>query len=214
MLSLARRCPAALLLGPHVDRYQSLRVSAAYSPIQVVLEPRNERVTDAIGVGPTFASAHPGTTRISLYPVVFSPRGQEWRQTLDNINVTDGTYAGDLERGMPQLLTHERTHCFLYTRDLAYGWDRCVVPANWDGSGPDPLENADSVSAIIFFLWCLISKPEWDFSTGIARWRGPIPYWITLFRTGFIQEDPEDVQPTEMEPRIIHLRNRDVVWRL
>jgi hypothetical protein len=132
------------------------------------------------------------------------------RRSLSNLTIREGDHVGDFDHNMAQLITHERTHCSLSTEDFEYGWDKCAILAAHPRPRVDPLENADSISAIVFYLCLLVCRPGWDFSEGIAQQRTPVPGWLFQYSKGIISADAVLMEPKRIEPRIVHLRDRDV----
>jgi hypothetical protein len=168
-----------------------------------------------VGAEPgVIAAAVPGRGLIFLFPVLFSAGQEILRRSLSEITIGEGTCVDDLWNGIAQTITHERSRCSLLTLDMVYRWDKCTVLAARHCQGTNLLDNADTVSAIVFFLWCLIARPELDFSTGRAEQRRQIPPWVVQFRTGVISAEAVMMEPPATEARVVHLRNRDVVWRL
>lgn len=123
-----------------------------------------------------------GKPFIALFPLLFSAGGSRLRRSLSDLKVVPGMPVGDLSKGMAQTLTHERSHCVLWTVDLVYNWTKCAALAADPPEGANPLDNAETMSAIVFFLYYLVKKPEWDFSSGHAVRRERIPAWIMTFR--------------------------------
>jgi hypothetical protein len=157
----------AVPIGHTVDLHPAVDIEAYThgmslgDPIHVILSPRD-------GVNSWIAGAQPGLPCICLFPVVFADRGGEARRSLSEIIIMAGTPVGDLCNGLPQTLTQELSHCYLKTEDRVYNWDNYALLAAEHPPGVNPLDNADTIAALVFFLWCLFQAPEWDFSTGKA----------------------------------------------
>jgi hypothetical protein len=119
---------------------------------------------------------------------------------------------GDYKPDLAQTLVHEKAHCFLSARDRRYRWDVCVNHAQEHGDDSDLLENADSISGVVLFLWCLLYRPQWDFSTGYAKLRAGTPRWVKQLNQNKRPEDATMINTSQIEPKVMHLRNRDVIW--
>jgi hypothetical protein len=184
-------------------------------PINIIFPRRDSYDTNQPDTeDPIIAGAIPEHGVIGFFLVSFSGERNYLRQRLSEISIEAGTYFGELWDGIAQTVTHEPSHCFLNTRDYVYRWHRCVLLAVRPLPGVDPSDNADTISAIIFFLYCLVQLPEWDFSDGTARLRSEIPEWLAQYKADIIASSSMKMEPEEVGPTAVHLRNQDVVWRL
>ncbi len=191
-------------LHPRTDFDPHSRRCAVGDPTHFVFWPHNR--------SQTLAAARVGRPLIVLYPVLFSGAQDYLRRSLSELTVVAGTPIGSLSEGMAQTLTHEYSHCVLGTRDLCYNWDTCAHQAGISASGVDFLDNAETMSGIVFFLFCLVQFPQWDFSSGEAVQR-LIPAWVSDYWAGSTGKHNMISRSRDLEPRILRLRSREVTWR-